>query len=157
MATDKNFRKASTLPELMVVMIVAGVVIGLLFDGVELFRRYSGQIAGFLTQNSELLTVTNWLTVITESSDSLRQEDDVKVYRKGAVQTTISISDSLLVIGNDTLPIKVTVIEVKENPNADTLRIETEQRTLYFTTRRKPDTEVMKQIEAKENEVTLEK
>lgn len=157
MATDKNCRKASTLPELMVVMIVAGVVIGLLFDGVELFRRYSGQIAGSLTQNSELLTVTNWLTVITESSDSLRQEDDVKAYRKGAVQTTISISDSLLVIGNDTLPIKVTAIEVKENPNADTLRIETEQQTLYFTTRRKPDTEVMKQIEAKENEVTLEK
>ncbi|MEG0499686.1 MAG: hypothetical protein RR550_01015 [Rikenellaceae bacterium] len=129
-------------------MIIAGIVIGLLFDGVELFRRYSNQITGHLMQSNTLLITTNWLTAITESCDSIRQEQDVKMYRKGAVHTTITLSDSLLTINNDTLPIKISTLSVR----VDTLVIETEQLTLYFPIRRKPETEVMKQIEKEEEE-----
>lgn len=155
MATQKNTHiKASTLPELLVVMIISGIVIGLLFDGVELFRRYSNQLVEHLTQSNNLLTVTNWITAITENCDSIRQRQDVMTYRKGAVHTTISISDSLLLINDEILPIKVTSIGVRENPNADTLIVETEKLSLYFITRRKPETEVIYQIEAKEDEYT---
>lgn len=148
--------KASTLAEMMVVMIISGIIIGLLFDGVNIFRKYSNVITTHFLASNKLLTTSNHLTSLIENSDSLKQEQEqeIIIYRKGAIFSEIRLSDSLLIICNDTLSLKVTEIEVKTSLRADTLKVKTNDKTLYFTTRERPEVEVIKQIEQKEYETT---
>lgn len=146
--------KASTLAEMMVVMIISGIIIGLLFDGVNIFRKYSNIITTHFLASNKLLTTSSHLTSLIENSDSLKQEQEIIIYRKGAIFSEIRLSDSLLIINNDTLPLKVNEIEVKPSLRTDTLKVKTNDRTLYFATRERPEIAVIKQIEEKEYETT---
>lgn len=54
---------ASTLVEMLIVIIVSGILFIALFDGVNLVRRYTNRLNKTLAAGNSLLVVTsNWIT-----------------------------------------------------------------------------------------------
>lgn len=131
--------KASTIIELLIVMIITGIVIGLTFEGVDIFRRYSRKITNEIVTRNDLLNQYLSLQTIIGKSDSLTlSHDAVCLHRKGTVFGELSVEDSLLLLHfvntTDTLPIKVVSLDVSVGTQTDTLIVHTETITLLFNT-----------------------
>lgn len=125
--------------ELLVVMIISGIVIGLTFEGVDIFRKYSRKITHEIGSSNDLLNQYLTLNTIVGKSDSLTfNNNTVLLYRRGSVFGELYVEDSLLLVQFvntlDTLPIKVKALEVKPGALTDTLIIETETIDLIFNT-----------------------
>lgn len=131
--------KASTIIELLIVMIITGIVIGLTFEGVDIFRRYSRKITNEIVTRNDLLNQYLSLQTIIGKSDSLTLHKElVQLHRKGTVFGELSVEDSLLLLHfvntTDTLPIKVVSLDVKAGMQTDTLIVHTKTITLLFNT-----------------------
>lgn len=131
--------KASTIIELLIVMIITGIVIGLTFEGVDIFRRYSRKITNEIVTRNDLLNQYLSLQTIIGKSDSLTlYKELVQLHRKGTVFGELSVEDSLLLLHfvntTDTLPIKVVSLDVKAGMQTDTLIVHTKTITLLFNT-----------------------
>lgn len=124
---------------MLIVMIISGIVIGLAFEGVDLFRKYSRKITNEIVKSNDLLNQYLSLNTIIGRSDSLTFDKEVvRLHRKGSVFGELYVEDSSLLVNLsntiDTLPIKVASIDVKLGTLTDTLIIETETITLVFNT-----------------------
>ncbi len=132
--------KASTMIEILVVMIISGIVIGLTFEGMDIFRRFSGKVAGEIVKTDGLFSTYTSLNTIVGNSDSLTLKNDtVGLYRKRYVFGNIYTEDSKLIIrilnNSDTLPVNVESLKIKSGTVTDTLFVETEKITLYVCTK----------------------
>lgn len=124
---------------MLVVMIISGIVVGLAFEGVDLFRKYSRKITNEIVKSNDLLNQYLSLNTIIGRSDSLTFDKEVvRLHRKGSVFGELYVEDSSLLVNLsntiDTLPIKVASIDVKLGTLTDTLIIEKETITLVFNT-----------------------
>lgn len=120
-------------------MIISGIVVGLAFEGVDLFRKYSRKITNEIVKSNDLLNQYLSLNTIIGRSDSLTFDKEVvRLHRKGSVFGELYVEDSSLLVNLsntiDTLPIKVASIDVKLGTLTDTLIIEKETITLVFNT-----------------------
>ena len=76
--------KASTLPELLVTMVVGGILLLIIFDGVDLVRKSVG--TGDLLDFGEGLSRLQEREILEERSDSVVFRDTVYLfYRNGEV------------------------------------------------------------------------
>ncbi|MBO4817437.1 MAG: type II secretion system protein [Bacteroidales bacterium] len=81
-------RKASTLPELLVAMIIAGILLMLVFDGVDMVRKSLGQ-TDFSDFGEDLMQLQEY-EIMNERSDSVVVKDSVYLfYRNGEVIDTL--------------------------------------------------------------------
>lgn len=75
--------KGSTLPELLVTMLLGGILLLLVFDGVDMLRmalsRYS------LSDFGEDLGELERYEILTERSDSIDIGDSVRFFRNGEI------------------------------------------------------------------------
>ena len=80
--------KANTLPELLIAMVVGGLLLLIIFDGVELIRRSIGP-GNNMSFGEDLSRLQEWET-LEERSDSIRFSDSVYLfYRNGEIIKTI--------------------------------------------------------------------
>ncbi|MBE9488435.1 MAG: hypothetical protein IMY73_04545 [Bacteroidetes bacterium] len=136
---EKTNIKASTIIELLIVMIISGIIIGLTFEGIDIFHKYSRKISNEIMLNDNLLKQYLSLNTIIDKSDSLTFDNKVVfLYRKGLVFGKIYRDNSNLLVNlsnmTDTLPIKIASLNVCLGVLSDTLIVETETITLVFNT-----------------------
>lgn len=103
MSIKRNMRKrltASTLVEVLILMILSGIVFLSVMDGLGLLRRFldrtSQRIAGHTEQYAGYFRTAD----LAGQSDSLLAEDarSVALYRRGAVHARIALTDSALIV-----------------------------------------------------------
>lgn len=68
--------RGMTMPELLIVMIVSGIVFLLVFDGLSIIQRYEYLLDRKLSANSGLLYSHQVLETILENTDSIRKTDN---------------------------------------------------------------------------------
>lgn len=125
--------------EILIVIIISGIVVGLAFEGVDIFRRYSRKVTYEIVKGNELLNMYLSLNTIISKSDSMAfSNESVRLYRKGSVFGKLEVNNSKLHLHflnvNDTLPLNVESINVKQGELTDTLLLHTETITLIFYT-----------------------
>lgn len=108
---------ASTLPELMVVTIIGGMIFCLLFDGVDLVRRFSGHLVNGMVEQMSVYEDFNKLNVLVLNCDSLcRHASGIGLFHAGNSFAEIGLVDSLFVLRalqqSDTLGIKIDRFQV---------------------------------------------
>ena len=98
---NKIFLRASTLTELLVVMVVTSILLLTVTDGLNLFRRYSQIISNRIAYNSEMWDYYCRLEALVSSADSLqlRPSGDVAVYKENDV-VSLSVRDSMLFVSD---------------------------------------------------------
>lgn len=85
----------STLVELLLVMIISGVLFLLLFDSLDIIRRFGDQLTDRINQKSNLLYSHQIMEGLFEHSDSIQKQDNqLHFYQYGASNTFLTI-DSL--------------------------------------------------------------
>lgn len=85
---------ASTLPELLVTLVVSGVALLLVFDGVDMVRTALGGMASLRGMDSGLEVLQRCET-LCETSDSVRSDgDSLRFFARGACVASISLRDS---------------------------------------------------------------
>jgi len=101
---NKSSLRASTLAELLVVMVISSIILLLLTDGLHLFGRYTQVITNRVVRNAEIWNSYCRLESLVTSADSLllTPSGSVEVYNKGRAGT-LSVSDGMLLfLRNDT-------------------------------------------------------
>lgn len=102
----KTIRKrlmASTLVEVLILMILSGIVFLSVMDGLGLLRRFldgtSQRIAGHTEQYAGYFRTVD----LTGDSDSLLAENErsVALYRRGGIHARLSLADSVLIVRQD--------------------------------------------------------
>ena len=105
---NKRIVRASTLAELLAVMVISSITLLVLTDGLSLFGRYAHLITNKVVRNAELWNSYCRLESLVTMADSLlaTPSGKVNVYGKGAVGS-LWVSDSMLLFMrghiNDTL------------------------------------------------------
>ena len=99
---------ASTLVEMLIVIIVSGILFIALFDGVDLVRRYTSRLNKVLAAGNSLLDSYQQLDHLFLSCDSVTASTGIFCfYKSGERLALVEHRDSLLVctrsIGVDTL------------------------------------------------------
>ncbi|MCR5244534.1 MAG: prepilin-type N-terminal cleavage/methylation domain-containing protein [Bacteroidales bacterium] len=80
--------KASTLPELLVTMVVGGILLLIIFDGVDMIRRSIG--TGDLMDFGEELSLLEEREILEDRSDSIVLKDSVCLFfRNGEIIKTL--------------------------------------------------------------------
>lgn len=88
--------KGSTLPEMLIVIILSGILFLLLFDGMNIIHKYNLMLSTRLTTKNELFYSHSILELIMEETDSIRMSDgELKLlfYKAGEVKQTMSLSN----------------------------------------------------------------
>lgn len=94
---------ASTLVEILILMILSGIVFLSVMDGLGLLRRFldrtSQRIAGHTEQYAGYFRTVD----LTGDSDSLLAENErsVALYRRGGIHARLSLADSALIVRQD--------------------------------------------------------
>lgn len=94
---------ASTLVEVLILMILSGIVFLSVMDGLGLLRRFldgtSQRIAGHTEQYAGYFRTVD----LTGDSDSLLAENErsVALYRRGGIHARLSLADSVLIVRQD--------------------------------------------------------
>ena len=162
---SKKFNKcslrASTLAELLVVMVVSSIILLLLTDGLNLFGRYSQIITNRVLRNAEIWNSYCRLESLVTSADSLllTPAGKVEVYNRGEAGT-LSLSDSILLFSRndtrDTLFQTVTGMGISparygNDSLSITLSVNDERLRIAFAPRQKPniDTRELRELEEK--------
>lgn len=92
-----NTLVASTLVEMLVVIIISGILFIALFDGVDLVKRYTGRLSKTLTSGNSLLDGFQRLDYLFQKSDSIQAKEGIFCfYWGGQQQAIVEIRDSLL-------------------------------------------------------------
>lgn len=133
--------RASTLVEIMVVMILTGLVIGSLMEGVDIIRRLTAKVADELGGDSELIDTYTRLDRLVISCDSINEK--MQLFRQGVVYGSITQSDSAIVVTvlgqADTLPLKVHSIKLFCGDVADSILIDFGTLKLLLETAKRPE------------------
>lgn len=116
--------RASTLAETLVVMILAGIVLLSVFDGLDLFGKMLRRVQGRIERTMEHGEGFYRLRTLFAGCDSIRGgAERMALYRQGVVSEEIVIGDSLLIVRRpaaetapDTLFDKVSDPRIVRNP-----------------------------------------
>ena len=148
--------RASTLPEMMVVMILTGIVLLSVFDGFSLFETLVRRLSDRLDRSMAQMEGVQRLDRLFSTADSiLRQEETLLFYRNGGPGYELTIDDSLLVVSReeikpDTLLLRISGWRTQtdeERPNRiDSLILVHDTTELRFGTSRSPHRNVVKTI-----------
>ena len=145
---------ASTLVEVLILMILSGVVFLSVMDGLGLLRRFLDRTAQRIAERTEQYAGYFRTVDLAGDSDSLISEGErtLALYRKGGIHARLSLADSALIVRqderSDTLLRNVVRLRTVPEPvlgaRIDTLIVElrTEQDSVLsigFVSRRPPD------------------
>ena len=115
----KNYTlPGSTLAEVLVFMIVAGIVFLIIFEGFTLFSKYSSSKYDNIYQRSSFYNAYDNLRTLTSNADSIRlnQDGEIILYSRNDIPIVLQHKDSLLIINHagttDTLIRNVGYIEL---------------------------------------------
>ena len=100
--------KANTLVELLLTMIISGIIFLLVFDGVDIIKRFSRIVNNRVSANQAVLYSHQFMEHLMENADSItRKGDKLLFYRKSIVSDSITIGDTYFILEsqgtNDTL------------------------------------------------------
>lgn len=115
-----------TLPEILVIMIVAAIVFMSVMDGFGLFKKYTHEVADRLSGNMKFYDRYYRLENIITTADSLTGNDNrVLCWKNGSNWVNLSFNDSTVTAGYgsvvDTLIINADQMEVHYKDNKNTL------------------------------------
>lgn len=88
--------KGSTLPEILIVIILSGILFLLLFDGMNIVNTYNLILRNRLITKNELFYSHSILEFIMEETDSIRlsyDEQTLFFYRAGEVRHTLLLNN----------------------------------------------------------------
>ena len=76
--------KGTTLPEILIVIILSGILFLILFEGMNIVNRYNYMLKDRLIKKNELFYSHSTLELILEETDSIRKakEDDILLFTK---------------------------------------------------------------------------
>ena len=124
----RNTVSASTLAELLIVMIISGVVFLLVFDGIQISRKLSIRLASRLTQNNDLMSQYFILEELFQNRDSVSYSGNRLFFSKnGEHIENITLENNRLIVTRahhtDTLFQQVTKWDIKSStpPEVDSL------------------------------------
>ncbi len=150
----RNRLPASTLVEVLILMILSGVVFLSVMEGFGLLRRFLDRTSQRIAERTEQYAGYFRTVDLAGDSDSLISESErtLAIYRKGGIHAWLSLADSALIVRqderSDTLLRYVvrlrTVPEPAPGARIDTMIVElrTEQDSVLnigFVSRRPPD------------------
>jgi hypothetical protein len=99
--------RATTLAEVLVVMVVAGIVLLVATEGFALFRGYTAGLAERIAENSRFYDGYYRLEEMAAGADSITNDGRMVMLWRGGVGTGLALRDSMLVAfygtANDTL------------------------------------------------------
>lgn len=121
----KRMLAASTLSEMLVVMILTGIILMGVFDGFSLLEKLLFRIQGKLEKTMVNTESVYRLESLFSSSDSICGSIvRLEFFRQGEVRHVVELSDSLLIVFKqesilrpDTLFRKVSLPQVVKNPD----------------------------------------
>jgi hypothetical protein len=143
--------RASTLSEILIVMVLTGIILLSVFDGFSLFQRLLLRIQDKLGQSIERMDNYYRLELLFTGSDSVRgDEARMELYRQGAIRHQLLIDDSLLIAIHpgtttkpDTLLRQVSEFAVIRNRNfperIDSLQVRNDTVMLLLGIRDRPE------------------
>ncbi|MCM1722612.1 hypothetical protein [Bacteroides ovatus] len=88
--------KGTTLPEILIVIILSGLLFLILFEGMNIVNRYNSMLKDRLIKKNELFYSHSTLELIMEETDSIRKakEDDILLfYKAGEIRNTILLKN----------------------------------------------------------------
>lgn len=143
---------ASTLVEVLILMILSGIVFLSVMDGLGLLRRFLDRTAQRIAGHTEQYAGYFRTVDLAGDSDSLvlESEGTLALYRRGGVHARLSLADSALIVRqderSDTLLRNVVRLRTASGPDRriDTMIVElrTDQDSVLsigFVSRRPPD------------------
>lgn len=93
-----NSKPAFTLAEMLVVMLISGIIVLSLFEGMNLVNRYGSFLTGRITSENGLLYGYQNLSLLFRLCDSLREEDaGLCFYRQDVRLAVVEQAGSLLI------------------------------------------------------------
>lgn len=86
----------STLPEILIVIILSGILFLLLFEGMNIINKYTLILKSRLIMKSDLFYSHSTLELIMEGTDSIRTSEEKHIllfYKTGEIKYTLSLFD----------------------------------------------------------------
>ncbi len=111
-------KKAFTLAETLVVMVISGIVLVGIIDGFMLFEKFRRRIAGNMVMSSAAMEEYFLLERLFHSSDSIAGSGrSMEFYKKGHKYITLEIEEPLIILKNadgkeDTLSLGLTAYRI---------------------------------------------
>lgn len=94
--------KATSMVELLVVIIIAGILYILIFDGAYILRRMAGRVNTAFIEKTNLLISHGIIETLFEQGDSIRPESEgLYLYCKGEPYKVIIYSRNKLILAPD--------------------------------------------------------
>lgn len=129
--------KAMTMAEILFVIVLSAIILSVVWDGVLLFGRHSGNMVARITANSDVFNDYARLESLVVSADSMEAGyGAVELWRGGALHARIAQGDSSVLVSlngrTDTLfrslAVLQTVLPDPASPRLDSLRVTIRQR-----------------------------
>ncbi len=133
--------RATTLIEIMVVMLIITVVISAAFGGVDIVKRLLTTHLVKYQEQTELYSSHSHLSRIIERADSVKQNytSSLSLIRDRAEHSELILEDSVLTViindNRDTIMRKVLGLWLVNGIESDTVMVQTHNITLYFPTK----------------------
>lgn len=86
--------KGATLPEVLIVIILSGILFLLLFEGMNILNKYNHILKNRLTMKNDLFYSHSTLELMMEETDSIRtaeEENVLLLYKAGEVRYTLTL------------------------------------------------------------------
>lgn len=91
--------KANTLVELLLTMIISGIIFLLVFDGVDIIKKFSNTVNKRISAGQTMLYSHQFMEHLMENADSvLERGDRLFFYRGGIVTDSVTIGDSFFIL-----------------------------------------------------------
>lgn len=116
-------KKAFTLAETLVVMVISGIVLVSVLDGFMLFEKFRSRISGNMARSSAAMEDYFLLGRLFHSSDSITGSGgNLEFYTKGHKSLTLEIEEPLIILKNaagkqDTLSVGLTAYRIAYSVN----------------------------------------
>lgn len=84
--------RATTLPELLIVIILSGILFIFLFEGMNIVNKYNHMLCNRLLAKNELFYSHSTFEILMEETDSIRTIDEIDslyFYKNGEVMRTL--------------------------------------------------------------------
>lgn len=93
--------KASTLVELLFTMIISGVIFLLIFDGLDVIKRFSFIVNNRISTNQSVLYSHQFMEYLVENADSItRSGNKILYYQQGIACDSITIDDDFFILNS---------------------------------------------------------
>lgn len=97
--------KANTLVELLLTMVISGIIFLLVFDGVDIIKKFSYTVNKRITANQTVLYSHRFMEHLMENADSvIGRSNKLLFYRAGIVSDSVTIGDSFFIMESRGVP-----------------------------------------------------